>query len=280
MEKFKNFKKKNNIKLRSAAALTAATILACTMLAGCGSDKNSSDASSSAKNSSAVTSSANSSLADKTEESSSTADSAKSDDTSAADSTADPAVEGKPSPDNSNVIVYEPEKSEDELTDDEISVFEGKIPEKWTDVKGTYEQIENSAKDDSNVPSEITKDTLKEQTDKLSADYEKIKDGITDSNKSAAEDAYEAASKLEYWGEEKYPYAKDSEIVRLSKNMKKFIKHLYGEAEDDFNVLKSDIEISIDSVNNYSDEDWAESVELYMSYLYQNFDEDAVDEDA
>ena len=274
MENFKNLKKKNNIKLRSAAALTAATILACTMLAGCGSDKNSSDASSSAKNSSAVTSSADSSLADKTEESSSTADSAKSDDTSAADSTTDPAVEGKPS------LVYEPEKSEDELTDDEISVFEGKIPEKWTDVKGTYEQIENSAKDDSNVPSEITKDTLKEQTDKLSADYEKIKDGITDSNKSAAEDAYEAASKLEYWGEEKYPYAKDSEIVRLSKNMKKFIKHLYGEAEDDFNVLKSDLEISIDSVNNYSDEDWAESVELYMSYLYQNFDEDAVDEDA
>lgn len=252
--------------MKKIFAICLSVLMACSVLAACSSD----DSNSKSENSSSKTSSVSDNstantdgASEKSDESSETSGDISAvsensaDESGTADSSADNQVsadaEDTDSADDDGVIIYEDESV------GEPAKFEGEIKTPWADVKDDFAAAQSEAEAAADKIETVTKDDVKALTDVIVSGYDKIKDGISDND--TAKEIYKAASELEKLGD-RHTDTVDLEVVRLGRNTKTLIKHLYGEAEGDFQIISGDVEIAIDSINSYADIDWDEVVSL------------------
>ncbi|MGF6375229.1 Skp family chaperone for outer membrane proteins [Clostridiales Family XIII bacterium PM5-7] len=144
----------------------------------------------------------------------------------------------------------------------EFEKFGGEITTVWTDVKDEFTALEETAAADLDAAEKIEAAEVKKLAGVIETNYEKVKDGVTEETQKYAKEMYEAAHKLEALGE-KYADAADHEMVKLGKDAKAYVKHLYGEAEADYSVVKADVEKGIEAAKGYADEDWTKLVDLF-----------------
>lgn len=55
----------------------------------------------------------------------------------------------------------------------------------------------------------------------------------------------------------------DHDIVKLGSQAKALVKHYYGEAEEDYGIVKEKVESGLSRINTYGEEEWARFKEFF-----------------
>ena len=146
-------------------------------------------------------------------------------------------------------------------TNTEIDNTDNTFNTTWDKVKKDYEEIENEAKNEIKDDKNITKEEIQSLVNTIETKYDSLKNGINKDNENDAKELYKAASKIEEISKVDGKKV-DHEIVTLSENAKKFVKHYYGE-ENDIDKITNDLTTAINNVKNYTDEKWQEFLDLF-----------------
>ena len=146
-------------------------------------------------------------------------------------------------------------------TNNEVEMFNGEINTFWNDVKDDYDQIELEAQREIESMDNIKTDDIKNLEKIIETNYKKLKNGINKDNEEDAKELYKAATKIEILSKKNNNNI-NHELVTLSKNAKKLVKHYYGEADTDFSTVKNDFEQGIENIKNYTEDKWEEFVNM------------------
>ena len=98
---------------------------------------------------------------------------------------------------------------------------------KWADVESDYEAMEEAAKEELKKPAEVTEYDLEELKDIILNNYEALTEGVTETNRSKADQIYKAAVIL-------YEYTKELQedsgmkVASFASQAKEYVKEAYG----------------------------------------------------
>lgn len=136
-----------------------------------------------------------------------------------------------------------------------IEKFGGKIELAWEDVKSEFKDLEKEAKKETEEVEEMSKEDFENLIDEVEDLYEEVNEKVTSENHEIAKEAYKKAHKLELLIKDKESKA-SKEVAELAKNTKIYLKHLYGEAEEDFSKVKRNVIKGFEKVEDFSEEEW------------------------
>ena len=143
----------------------------------------------------------------------------------------------------------------------EVELFDGDITTFWNDVKSDYDEIELEAQREVENMENIETDDIKKLEKTIENNYKKLKNGINDENEKDAKELYKAASKIEILSK-KDGISVKHELVNLSKDSKKLVRHYYGEADEDYSTVKNRFEQVIDNIKDYTEDKWQEFINM------------------
>lgn len=144
----------------------------------------------------------------------------------------------------------------------EIEKFDGKIEILWDDIKEEYEKLETEAETEVENVAEVTKEDAQKLVTTIENDYDVIKDGISNDEKEVAKEFYKAAHKLDVIADKAEGDVKE-EIEKLAETSKELVKHLHGEAERDYNVVKQEFETALQKVKTFGEDEWTSFVDKF-----------------
>lgn len=144
---------------------------------------------------------------------------------------------------------------------DEVEMFDGEINIFWNDVKNDYEKIEVESEREAENMDNVDYKYIKNLENNIETNYAEIKDGIDNNNEESAKEIYKSASLIEQLNKKDNVNIND-ELLTLSNNSKKLVKHYYGEADEDFTTVKNNFEKGIENIKNYTEDKWQEFVDM------------------
>ncbi len=132
----------------------------------------------------------------------------------------------------------------------------------WEEVKEEYAVIEKEAEEELAEVEEVSQEKVEELVKTVEEKYAEVKDGITKENEEVAKELYKAAHQLELLAE-RSEEAHETDAVKLGSDVKDFVQKHYGDAEQEIEKLKEDIEGGVKTIKDFTEKEWNDFLNLF-----------------
>lgn len=151
---------------------------------------------------------------------------------------------------------------------------------KWEDVENTYKEAEKEVKNITDTIEVISKDDYKGLLTELNDYIGEAKFSQDQDNQDLLKRTYKVAEYIELFAS-LFEGSSSEKLLALAHDVKKLVKSVYGGEKDDFNSLKEEIQLNINEISSWADDQWS-TVEKKAKLLWGDVEEqfDQVEEDA